>query len=137
MKQILILAFIYFISGCGFKPLYIQNSSQNIYGEQTQNQSIINELAQIKITPISGRFGQQIRNKLLDLLTPKGAPANAKYRLDVKLVKKTVSQQAMRDDVTATSEKVNYTVAYKLFEGSKKLVSGDVVSYNGKEFTIG
>ena len=133
MRYILISALVILISGCGFKPLYIQSTENNFYSGVEQSSSIINELAQIKITPISERFGQQIRNKLLDLLTPKGVPAKAKYRLDVKLEKKTVSQQAMRDDVTATSERVNYTVSYTLYEGSQKLLSGDsyaFVSYN-------
>lgn len=133
MKHLLILAFVFFVSSCGFRPLYIQSSETNAYMLNNQTDSIIGELAQIKINPISERFGQQIRNKLLDLLTPKGVPSNAKYRLDVKLDSKIVSQQAMRDDVTATSERVDYTVSYTLYEGSQKLVSGDsfaFVSYN-------
>ena len=133
MKRFLILIVICYITGCGFRPLYIQNNETNFYSGNTQNISIANELAQIKILSISDRFGQQIRNKLLDLLTPKGIPTNAKYQLKVELVEKTVSQQAMRNDTTATNEKVDYTVKYTLFEGSKKLISGDsfaVVSYN-------
>ena len=133
MKHIFILALICFITGCGFKPLYIQNNKTDFYTGNSQNNSIINELAQIKISAISDRFGQQIRNKLLDLLTPKGVPTNAKYRLKVELVEKTVSQQALRDDVTATSERVDYTVNYTLFRENTKLVSGDsfaFVSYN-------
>lgn len=133
MRYILILILICFINGCGFRPLYIQTNETNFYTGSNQNSSIINELAQIKISTISERFGQQIRNKLLDLLTPKGVPTNAKYRLEVELAKKQVSQQAMRDDVTATSERVDYTVNYTLFKGSEKLISGDsfaFVSYN-------
>ncbi len=133
MRYILILSLICFISGCGFRPLYIQNNDINFYTGDTQSSSIINELAQIKILSISDRFGQQLRNKLIDLLTPKGVPTKAKYRLEVKLTQKQVSQQAMRTDVTATNERVTYTVKYTLFEGSQKLVSGDsyaFVSYN-------
>lgn len=133
MRYILIFALILFISGCGFRPLYIQSTETDIFSEKTKDNSIVNELAKIKIYPIAERFGQQIRNKLLDLLTPKGVPSDAKYRLYVKLEKKSVTQQAMRNDVTATSERINYTVSYSLYEGSKKLVSGDsyaVVSYN-------
>ena len=133
MRYILILALICFVTGCGFRPLYIQNPESDFYSDTSQNSSIINELAQIKIIPISERFGQQIRNKLLDLLTPKGTPAKAKYNLKVELVKKSVSQQALRNDVTATSERVTYTVSYTLYEDTQKLLSGDsyaFVSYN-------
>lgn len=130
MRYILILALVIFVSGCGFRPLYIQNTDTNAYSNNT---SVINELAQIKISSIPERFGQQIRNKLLDLLTPKGVPTKAKYRLDVKIDSKVISQQAMRNDVTATSERVDYIISYTLYEGSQKLVSGDsyaFVSYN-------
>lgn len=133
MRYILILALVVFISGCGFRPLYIQNSADNTYALNAQGTSVINELAQIKVSSIPERFGQQIRNKLLDLLTPKGVPTNAKYRLDVKIDNIAVAQQAMRDDITATNERVDYTISYALYEGSKKLVSGDsyaFVSYN-------
>lgn len=133
MKHILILVFVVLISSCGFKPLYIQNTEKNFYNGDAQGHSVVNELALIKISPISERFGQQIRNKLLDLLTPKGAPIKAKYRLKVVLDKKIVSQQALRDDVTATSERVDYTVKYTLYKESQELVSGDsfaFVSYN-------
>ena len=130
MRYILILALVIFVSGCGFRPLYIQNTDTNAYSNNT---SVINELAQIKISSIPERFGQQIRNKLLDLLTPKGVPTKAKYRLDAKIDSKVISQQAMRNDVTATSERVDYIISYTLYEGSQKLVSGDsyaFVSYN-------
>ena len=133
MRYILILALVVFVNGCGFRPLYIQNSANNHYSLNNQEYSVINDLAQIKISSIPERFGQQIRNKLLDLLTPKGVPSNAKYRLDVKIDNKVVVQQAMRDDITATSERVDYTVSYTLYEDSQKLVSGDsyaFVSYN-------
>ena len=133
MRYFLILALIITLSGCGFKPLYIQNSENNFYTGINQNRSIVNELAQIKITPVSDRFGQQLRNKLLDLLTPKGVPTKAKYRLEIVLEDKIVSQQAMRNDVTATSERIDYVVQYKLYQGSQELVSGDsfaFVSYN-------
>ena len=101
----------------------------NFYTGNNENSSIINELAQIKIKPISERFGQQIRNKLLDLLTPKGAPSNPKYRLEVYLQNKVVYQQAMRNDVTATSERVDYTIQYTLYEGSNILVTGDSFAF--------
>lgn len=133
MRYILILTLIVFINGCGFRPLYIQDTEKNIHFADNQKDSVITELAQIKINPIPERFGQQLRNKLLDLLTPKGVPTNAKYRLDVKLDSKVISQQAMRDDITATNERVDYIISYTLYENSKKLVSGDsyaFVSYN-------
>lgn len=51
--------------------------------------SISQEMAQISIEPISQRFGQIMRNELIDLLTPKGTPKSPKYRLFVHLTEKT------------------------------------------------
>lgn len=119
-----------FVSACGFEPLYVQNkhSSAWYYGSEFDT-SISDEMAQIKVGVIADRFGQQVRNNLLDLLTPKGTPKKAKYRLEVKLISKEITQQALRRDITATSERVVYRVGYKLLEGSEVLVSGDSVAY--------
>lgn len=129
MKNILILTTFILLTGCGFSPLYVQHSGGTWTSKDNYDKSITYEMSQIRITPISERFGQQIRNKLLDLISPKGAPTKAKYRLDVELDKKEVSQQAMRDDVTATSERVDYTVNYKLYQGNTILVSGDSFAF--------
>ena len=70
-----------------------------------------------------------MRNHLLDLLTPKGVPSNPQYRLVVEVVSKSVTQQAMRDDVTATNERIKYVVGYKLYENSELLVEGDSIAF--------
>ena len=129
MKNILILTLIILTTGCGFSPLYVQHSQGSWASKDSYDTSITYEMSQIRIPPISERFGQQLRNKLLDLLTPKGTPTNAKYRLEVKLDSKEVSQQAMRDDVTATSERVKYTISYKLYRDKTVLVSGNSFAF--------
>ena len=87
------------------------------------------EMAQIKISSIKDRFGQLLRNELLDLLTPRGVPQNSKYRLDVVLEDKIVTQQAMRDDVTATNERIEYRVDYKLFQDADQLINGNSIAF--------
>lgn len=129
MKKLSVACLFVVLSACGFSPLYVQHKSGNLYSQANYDTSVTTEMAKIKILPISERFGQQIRNELLDLLTPKGVPSQAKYRLEVKLVKKSVTQQAMRNDVTATSERIEYKVQYTLYSGSNKLVSGDSVAF--------
>ena len=118
------------VSACGFEPLYVQRdtSSSWYFGGQTDT-STVSEMAKIKVEPIADRFGQMVRNSLLDLLTPKGVPHNPIYRLKTKLVSRHVVQQAMRRDITATSERVSYKVAYSLWQGERELVSGDSVAY--------
>lgn len=127
MKRIGALLMIFVLAACGFQPLYVQHSASGSW--LSGDTSIANEMAQIKISPIAERFGQQLRNDLLDLLTPRGVPQRAKYRLDVELANKNVVQQAMRNDVTATNERIEYTVTYKLFEGTKELVSGNSIAF--------
>lgn len=125
MRRIGVLVAVLCLSACGFSPMYAQNNSVDIWGSS----SAVDEMAQIKISTIADRFGQQLRNNLLDRMTPRGVPARPKYRLDVKLVRKDVVQQAMRDDVTATSERVDYRVEYKLYQGGEELVSGDSFAF--------
>jgi LPS-assembly lipoprotein len=129
MKIISAVALCLFIVSCGFQPLYVQHKSGSWYSNKSYDTSITDEMSQIKISSIKDRFGQQLRNELLDLLTPKGSPKNPKYRLDAKLAKKNVVQQAMRDDVTATNERIEYIVEYQLYSGNDKLISGNSIAF--------
>ena len=47
----------------------------------------------------------------------------------MELLDKSVTQQALRRDITATSERVIYKVGYQLLQNSDVLVSGDSVAY--------
>lgn len=132
MKKISIvfLSMVLVVSACGFEPLYVQKKHDNLwyFGGQFDT-SIATEMAQIKVEPIADRFGQQVRNQLLDLLTPRGTPQKPKYRLYVELDKKDTAQQALRKDITATSERVFYQVVYRLMDGDEEAVSGNSVAY--------
>lgn len=129
-KYILVILGLLFISGCGFEPLYVQRDTMSswYFGGQIDT-SISAEMALVKIEPIADRFGQQVRNSLLDLLTPKGAPKDPKYRLKAKLLRKSVTQQAMRRDITATSERVEYVMGYELWQGSNVVLKSSSVAY--------
>lgn len=129
-KKIAVLLLIGLMTGCGFEPLYVQRDTAGswYFGGKTDT-SITSEMAKVKVETIADRFGQQLRNNLLDLITPRGVPKNPQYRLKVKLVERNVVQQAMRRDITATSERVTYKVSYELLEESNTLVRGDSVAY--------
>lgn len=130
MKSLKILMLALLVSSCGFQPLYVQrDNSSSWYFSDKFDTSIIEELSKIKVVAIKDRFGQQLRNHLLDLLTPKGVPSNPRYRLVVEVLSKSVTQQAMRDDVTATNERIKYVVGYKLYENSELLVKGDSIAF--------
>ena len=122
------------VMACGFEPLYVERKSdEKWYYKGEFDTSISEELSQIKVELIADRIGQLIRNDLLDNLTPKGIPANPKYRLEVFDIKKDVTEQAMRDDITATRERVRYTINYRLLNiaDNQELVSGNSIAYLG------
>ena len=122
------------ITACGFEPLYVERKSdEKWYYKGDFDTSISDEISQIKVELISDRIGQMIRNDLLDSLTPKGIPTKPKYRLEVYNIQKDVTEQAMRDDITATRERVRYTVNYRLLSATdnKELVNGNSIAYLG------
>ena len=101
-------------TGCGFQPLYsygIGNSSR-----------IVDELAQIQISPIESRTGQILRNFLQDKLTPSGVPFSPTYRLAISL-KETRSDMAILRDSTSTFAKVQIEAQYQLIDIEAKNVS--------------
>lgn len=113
--------------GCGFEPLYVEKKSGDDlwYYNNEFDADIVREMGQIKVETVSDRIGQMIKNELMDTFNPFGTPKCAKYFLKITPADKYVTQQALRDDITATREKVKYTVKYSLW--SKKdgsLVSG-------------
>lgn len=78
------------LSGCGFRPLY-----------GTTGGGGRDALAQIQIKPIADRSGQQLRNHLLDLITPRGQPPAARYVLNVRL-SESIRSLAVRKTALAT-----------------------------------
>ena len=118
------------LAGCGFEPLYVQRDTTSswYFGGKTDT-SITAEMSQVKVESIADRFGQQLRNNLLDLITPQGMPKQPQYRLKVRLISRDTVQQAMRRDITATSKRVSYKVGYELLKGSETLVKGDSIAY--------
>ena len=113
--------------GCGFEPLYVEKKSGNDlwYYNNEFDTDIVREMGQIKVETVSDRIGQMIRNELMDTFNPFGTPKCAKYFLKIEPVDKQITQQALRDDITATREKVKYTLNYSLWSKEKgSLVSG-------------
>ncbi|MDD7313350.1 MAG: LPS assembly lipoprotein LptE [bacterium] len=129
MRKFGLFLSVLLLAACGFQPLYVTKTGGKWYYDGKFDVSITDEMSQINVLPIADRFGQILRNDLLDLLTPKGKPKQAKYRLQVTLKDKSVTQQAMRNDVTATNERIQYKVDYTLYSGTTQLVSGDSIAF--------
>lgn len=129
---IAVLSLAFCVSACGFQPLYVEKKHNNAwYFSGEFDTSISQEMSQVKVEPIEQRFGQIVRNELIDNLTPRGVPSHPKYRLYVQLIDKSIVQQALRNDITASREQVKYTVEYVLRSSDKdeELVRGNSISY--------
>ena len=132
-KYIALLVLMSFMSGCGFEPLYVEKKSSNEwYYDNEFDTGIREEMANVKIELIQDRIGQLIRNDLLDKLTPKGEPKSPKYFLSVTKIDKQEIDQALRNDITATRQKVIYKVIYVLRNDKHEtLINGNSVAYLG------
>lgn len=75
MRTLGLLFALLSLAACGFRPLYAggPNSARRL------------ELSQITISPISSKVGVDLRNELIDRITPDGEPVYPQYRLDIKL----------------------------------------------------
>jgi len=112
------------LGACGFRPLY----------GGTDDTSAPAEFAAIEIKPIADRIGQQLHNRLLDYLNPRGRPSAPRYILRVSLAEN-VERLAVEKNAFATRANVWLRASYSLHEakGGKPLLSAnDVVvsSYN-------
>ena len=127
-KKLIAVIGICLLSACGFEPLYVQKKGGSFWGGE-YDQSISSEMEKVKIEASGERFGQLIRNDLLDLMTPLGVPHKPKYRLVITPQQEVVYDQALRNDITATRKRVEYTVNYTMYEDGKEIVKGNSVAY--------
>ena len=126
-KKGIIAAAVFGLAACGFEPLYVEKTSGDDlwYYNNQYDTDIVREMAQIKIETVTDRIGQLIKNELMDTFNPHGTPKCAKYFLKIQPAQAKTVQQALRDDITATREKVKYTVNYSLWSKENgRLVSG-------------
>ena len=80
-------------AGCGFRPMYGTPSGAA--------SGVDADLASVRIAPIKDRIGQQLRNALLQRLSPRGEAADYSYSLLVRL-NESVSNLGFRKDTYAT-----------------------------------
>ncbi len=91
------------LTGCGFQPLHSRSGGASAAG-----------LAEIRITPIADRIGQQLHNLLLDKLTPMGPAPAPRYVLHVRLSESLQNLAVRKDDVATRANLVmraNFTLA--------------------------
>lgn len=106
MRTIAILAAALVLTGCGLRPLYGGGSSGQV----------ATTLTSINVTPIPGRLGWLMFNKLKDRLGTQNA-TGARYRLDVELDDDIVGL-GIRGDRAVTRERRTVRARYKLVEAA-------------------
>ncbi|MGE5478746.1 MAG: LPS assembly lipoprotein LptE [Bacteroidales bacterium] len=94
--------------GCGFQPIYARSGGAT-------SSALADQLAAVQVSAIEDRTGQQLRNNLVQALSPRGEPAGARYRLDVRL-SETPQSMAVSKDGNATIGRVNMMVSYDLVD---------------------
>ncbi len=124
-RQIVTLFLLMSVSACGFQPLY---------GQAPQNKEVSQKLAATYVMPIEGRDGQIVRNELLDRVNPKGIPARASYRLEIKL-RSQKQRLAIDQDDSTNRFNLTLTAKYSILsaDGRETIHKGSaqsIASYN-------
>lgn len=91
-------------AGCGFQPLY---------GRSQASGPVAAQLAGVRVGGIEDRLGQQLRNALVDRITPAGEPGAPLYILDVKLNEQ-IEGLASSQDGHATLARLSLNATYVL-----------------------
>lgn len=93
------------LSSCGFEPLY---------GGQVGGTTVV-AAEGIRVSTVSDRFGAQLKNNLLDRLTPRGEPAQPRYNLDIK-VTRDKEGLAVQRDAFVSRYNLRVTCDFSLFD---------------------
>jgi LPS-assembly lipoprotein len=112
------------MAGCGFRPLY----------KQTGNTDTVREFSQISIVQPEDRPSQQLRNFLLDSLTPYGQPDRPLYRLDYRLTEMVSSVFVTRtEEITRNNLQLSVAIYLRDYQTGVVLTSlstNSQASYN-------
>jgi len=106
------------LAACGFHPLYAggPNSSRRL------------ELSQVTISPISSKVGVDLRNELIDRMTPDGEPIYPQYRLDIQLSEYREGL-GIQKDTSVTRWNYQLAADYRLFDlGTGKMIARGTAS---------
>ena len=118
------------LAACGYQPLYGTAPGSN----GTSGADVVADMAQVRVDVIAERRGQILRRLLTEQLTPRGRPADPRWRLET-----TVTEVSDRLGITETDEATRanlvLTAEYRLVDlGDGRVVFQDrastVTSFN-------
>jgi LPS-assembly lipoprotein len=116
------------LAGCGdagFRPMY---GSAGIGGAATEQ-----KLAQVDISTIPGRVGQQVRNEFIYQSTGGGAQLDPVYRLEVA-IRESVASTLVQTDGDSRSQIYNLDASFKLVRIADSQVVMEGKSYSRAAF---
>ena len=106
------------LAACGFRPLY--------GGASGATRRL--ELSQIAVSPIESKLGTDLRNELIDRLTPSGEPGFPQYRLDLTLHEYREGL-GIQPDASVTRWNYELTASYQLLDlGTGKVITKGTAS---------
>lgn len=115
------------LPGCGFRPLYGQGSAGDT----------VPQLAQIAIIQPEDRVSQQMRNYLLDMITPKGSPERPAYILDYQITETVGSVFVTRsDEITRNNLQITVAAYLRNYETGRPIASFSVSSQASYNLTV-
>jgi len=124
------------LAGCGFRPLYGEDSALGTVNTSRVRVATIQDLPDPTGRSIStARAGQQLHNFLLDRITPRGTSDAPLYVLQVTLTETKSTTIGIRSDESATRGTLILTASYYLgrTDGGGTILSSSsqaYVSYN-------
>lgn len=104
------------VPGCGFRPLYGNDSASHQPGAAAQ-------MAAVEIPVLPDRIGQQLRNMLIDQMHGSGPAGQYLYKLNVVL-RETAVELGLQPNSTSTRAQIRIAAEYWLTEspGGKTLL---------------
>jgi LPS-assembly lipoprotein len=124
-RAVLALAFALFVAACGFQPLYGS-------GNGGVPNTAVQAMAATRIALIPNRMGQQLRNHLLDRLTPLGQPTQPRYELQVALTER-IDRLGIALDDSSTYGRLTMEARFSL----REIASGQSVVTGRSRWTNG
>lgn len=120
---VVLVCLVTLLPSCGFQPLNSKNGPNN--------SSPHDQMAEIRISPLPDRIGQQMHNLLRDRLNPAGQPRSPNYALDVS-IREVREELDIRKDETATRANLILSAQFVLRQigSGKALVQGHASSVN-------
>lgn len=126
-KPLCLLLVAISLAACGFRPLYRQDGAG----------AAVPQFNQIAIAQPEDRVSQQLRNHLLDMITPKGNPERPAYILDYRITESVGSVFVTRsDEITRNNLQLTIYVYLRNYEDGRPLTTLSITSQASYNLTV-